>query len=178
MCPLILGEPTGRRLSVHERDDIAVRRAASEGARQIARALGRSPSTISRRLARNRAARHPHPYRAHLAQAKADERARRPKAAKLATNPALRAYVEAKLRQGWSPQQIARRLRTDFPDDESMRISYEAIYQSVFVQGRGALRKDLHTCLRTGRAARRPRGRRPTAQRGQIPDMVLISDRP
>ena len=90
-----------------------------------------------------------------LAQAKAEARARRPKTAKLAAPGALRDYVQDKLtcRQHWSPEQISRRLRTDFPDDEGMRVSHETIYQSLYVQGRGALRRELTTCLRTGRAA-------------------------
>ena len=97
-----------------------------------------------------------------MAQARAEERARRPKPSKLALNPLLRAYVQQGLVDGWSPEQIAARLVEDFPDDESMRISHEAIYQALYVQGRGGLRRELTACLRTGRALRKP-GAAPTA---------------
>jgi IS30 family transposase len=103
------------------------------------------------------------------------ERARRPKTAKLVAGP-LASQVESWLEEWWSPEEIARRLRFEFPDDATMRVSHETIYQSLFVQGRGELRRELSRCLRTGRAQRRPKGR--TVGRGQIPDMVMISDRP
>jgi IS30 family transposase len=117
-------------------------------------------------------------YRAATAQAKAEARARRPKPAKLAEHPRLRNWVADKLeRLQWSPEQIARRLRRAFPDDESMRISPEAIYQSLYVQGRGELRRELTRCLRTGRALRKPR-RRADGRRERIKDKVMISERP
>jgi len=101
----------------------------------------------------------------------------RPKVAKLASCPALREAVERGLTLRWSPQQIAARLVVDYPDDAQMRVSHETIYQSLFVQTRGALRRELARYLRTGRAQRRPR--RPTPSRqGHMPDMVLIKDRP
>ena len=192
MPSISLAQPSGRHLSFAEREEIAVLKAQGCGVRQIARRVGRSPSTISRELRRNAATRGGLlEYRATTAQWHADRRARRPKVAKLAGNHALREYVQDRLagviaasdgttvpgpnvrwigrRHGrrkdrrwaksWSPEQIAGRLRVDFPDDETMRISQEAIYQALYVQGRGALRRELSACLRTGRALRVPRAR-------------------
>jgi IS30 family transposase len=184
MPTLSLTEPAGRYLSLAEREEIACGLAARESIRSIARRLGRSPSTISREINRHcprkasGALRHWR-YRASGAQSHADAAARRPKQAKLAANSALRAYVQTKLADPhhWSPEQIARQLPVDFPHDETMRISHEAIYQAIYVQGRGALRRELHTCLRTGRALRKPH-RRPEQRRARIKDMVMISDRP
>ena len=179
-----LAEPSGRYLSLAEREEIAVGLAAGETRAAIARRLGRHPSTITRELGRNcprgwRDQLRPSRYRATAAQAKAELRARRPKTAKLVAYPPLREYVQAKLGgvQRWSPEQIARRLVVDFPDDERMRVSHEAIYQAIYVQGRGALRRELAACLRTGRASRKP-NRRPGERRGRIKDMVMISERP
>jgi IS30 family transposase len=179
MPPMSLAEPRGRYLSFAEREEIALDRAAGLGVRAIARRLGRSPSTISREIARGCLNRRPRGrYRASLAQARADARARRPKPAKLVLHRRLREWVADKLeRLQWSPEQIARRLRTEFPDDESMRISPEAIYQSLYVQGRGALRRELAVCLRTGRALRKPR-RRTDGRRERIKDKLMISERP
>jgi len=115
-------------------------------------------------------------YRPFVAHRRACRLARRPKERKLAC-PRLRDRVVADLNTLWSPWQIARRLRADYPDDPEMWVSHETIYQSLFVQGRGALRKELHACLRSGRAQRRPRRRSSTA-RGQLRDMVMISERP
>jgi IS30 family transposase len=181
MPTLSLAEPTARYLSMTEREEIAVLR-SQVSLREIARRLGRSPSTISRELGRNATSgdrAHPMPYRASVAQAETDRRARRPKAAKLATDPVLHKYVADKLEgpERWSPEQISRRIRIDFPDDERMRISHEAIYQALYVQGRGALRKELTACLRTGRALRKPR-RRLDQRRERIKDKVMIADRP
>jgi transposase, IS30 family len=106
----------------------------------------------------------------------AAERARRPKVTKLAANPKLWTRVVVDLQQLWSPQQIAARLRDEFGDDDTMRISHETIYKTLYVQGRGELRRELARCLRSGRARRVPRGR--LEKRGRIPDMVMISDRP
>ena len=196
MPPISLDALSGRYLSFAEREEIAVLKAQGCGVCQIARRVGRSPSTISRELRRNAATRGGLlEYRATTAQWHADRRARRPKVAKLAGNDALRAYVQDRLagliaasdgttvpgpkvrwigrRHGrrkdrrwarsWSPEQIAGRLRVDFPDDETMRISHEAIYQALYVQGRGALRRELSACLRTGRALRGPRSQDPRA---------------
>jgi IS30 family transposase len=184
MPTVSLGEPVGRYLSFEEREELTAGLAAGLSQAEIARRLDRHPSTISRELARN-CPRYPggkirRPrYRASTAQMRAEERARRPKTAKLVAHPALRDYVQAKLecRERWSPEQIARRLRKEFPDDERMRVSHETIYQSIYVQGRGALRRELATCLRTGRALRKPQ-RRPGERRGRIPGMVPISERP
>lgn len=179
--------------------------------REIARRLGRSPSTISRELRRNAATRCGRlDYRASIAQWKAELAAGRPKTAKLAADERLRAYVQDRLagliqapdgrlvpgpvtqkwkgrnkprRQdrrwatAWSPEQIAKRLRVDYPDDESMRISHEAIYQALYVQGRGALERELVTCPRTGRALRVPRSRARQKAAGHVTPDVVISER-
>jgi IS30 family transposase len=117
-------------------------------------------------------------YRAHLAQHKAEQRARRPKPSKLELVPQLRVEVQGMLSEKLSPEQISGRLRMRFPDDLEMRMSHEAIYRSIYVQGRGALRRELTTCLRTGRAVRKPRRRVDGRKGSKIPDMVLIADRP
>jgi IS30 family transposase len=202
---------SGRYLSFAEREEIAILRAQGRGVREIARQLGRSPATVSRELRRNAATRGGKlEYRATTAQWHADQRARRPKIAKLAANEGLREYVQDRLagliaspngapvpgptvrwkgrRHGrrqdrrwaksWSPEQIANRLRVDFPDDERMRISHEAIYQALFVQGRGALRRELVACLRTGRALRVPRARAKQRRDGFVAPEVMISARP
>jgi IS30 family transposase len=211
MDPLPAAPLSGRYLSFAAREEIAVLCARGCGVREIARQLGRSPSTISRELRRNAATRGGRmEYRATTAQWHADGRARRPKVAKLAANDTLRNYVQDRLagviatpegsavpgptvrwigrRHGrrkprrwaaaWSPEQIANRLRIDFPEDGSMRISHEAIYQALYVQGRGALRRELTACLRTGRALRVPRAR--TRGRGKhfVTPEVMISQRP
>jgi transposase, IS30 family len=178
MPPMDLAEPSGRKLTFAEREEIALGRAAGPGVRQIARQLGRAASTVSREINRGCLNRRPRGrYRATLAQARADERARRPKPSKLADAPLLRAHVQQALLEGWSPEQIAARLVEDFPDDERMRISHEAIYQALFVQGRGGLRRELTACLRTGRALRKPR-RRVDGRRERIKDKVMIDERP
>ena len=143
----------GRCLSFTERERLALR-AAGQSVRSIAARLGRSPSTISRELRRNRES--DGGYRASSAHPLAYHRASRPKPAKLAMNLALRAKVEQDLEKKYSPEQITGRLRVEFPDDPEMRVSPETIYQSLYVQSRGALRRDLAVCLRTGRALWRP----------------------
>jgi IS30 family transposase len=148
--------------------------AAGESLAAIGRRIGRPACTICREVARNRGVRG---YRASKAQQAAQVRARRPKPAKLAVNHRLRAQVEGWLALRWSPQQIAARLVSEFPGDLEMRVSHETIYQSLFVQSRGALRKELTGCLRTGRAIRRP-ARKSCDARGKIPGMVMISARP
>ena len=203
--------PSGRYLSFAEREEVALWRAQGHGVREVARRLGRAASTVSRELRRNAATRGGGlEYRATTAQWHAERAARRPKPAKLAANPALRAYVQDRLagavvapggaaaagpavtwkgrRHGrrqhrrwasaWSPQQISRRLRLDFPGDEAMRISHEAVYQSLYVQGRGALRRELTACLRTGRALRVPRARSRGRGKSHVAPEVMVSQRP
>jgi len=173
--PLAPTEWSEARLSLTEREEISRGVAGGESARQIAARLGRAPSTISRELKANggRGC-----YRACEAEARARLGARRPKEAKLAACPRLRRVVEAKLEKRWSPWQIADWLPRAFPDDPEMRVSYETIYMSLFVQGRGALRQELFRSLRQGRAMRRPRGKRAPTGKGILNDMVMISERP
>jgi transposase, IS30 family len=184
MSPLSLAEPSPRFLSFEEREEIAVLHAQRVGVREIARRIGRSPSTVSRELSGNGDRLHGRAvtrrYRASTAQAKADRRAERPKVCKLAADPTLRAYVQDKLAcaEHWSPEQISARIRLDFPDDERMRISHEAIYQAIYIQGRGALKRDLARCLRTGRAVRKPHRRADARRSRQIPPELLIVNRP
>jgi len=161
-----------RFLSLEEREEIALAVAGGEAAVVIARRLGRATSTVTRELARNGGRRG---YRAAGADLRALERARRPKRAKLARSPRLRAEVERRLRERWSPQQIAARLRLDFPDDPEMRVSHETIYQSLYVQSRGALRRELAGQLRLGRSRRRGSGVRPG---GGLREIVPIAERP
>jgi IS30 family transposase len=166
----------GRCLSFAEREEIALGRARGETIRVIARRLGRAPSTISRELRRN--ADRCGGYRATTAHALAYERASRPKPARLAVNVALRELVQDDLRRRYSPEQIAGRLRRQFPADPEMWVSAETIYQSLYVQSRGALRRELTKCLRTGRALRQP-GRHAGQRKSRIVrDMVNISQRP
>jgi IS30 family transposase len=212
MTPFDSKPSTGRYLSFTEREEIALLKVQGAGVRQIARELGRDPSTISRELRRNVATRSQTlEYRASVAQWKAELAARRPKTAKMVTNPRLRAYVQDRLsgqisrpngtpvvgpRQGawtgrnkphrkdrawvqaWSPEQIANRIKLDFPDDESMRVSHEAIYQALYIQGRGALKRELILCLRTGRALRAPRERARRKTWAHVTPEALISERP
>jgi len=166
---------SGRYLSVAEREEIAVGLAAGQSVRVIAARLGRPASTVSREVRRNsRGARY---YRAVAAQGQAQWRARRPKTAKLAANAVLRGWVQDKLEHRWSAEQISAMLVREFPFDPGMRVSHETIYQSIYVQGRGALRRELAVCLRTGRAVRKPR-RKEGERRGRIPGMVMLSERP
>jgi IS30 family transposase len=167
---------SGRYLSLVEREEIAVGVAAGKSVAQIARELGRDRSTIGRELVRNGGQRRG--YRASTAQQKANARARRPKVAKLAARPGLRDRVQAGLTARWSPQQISVSLRRMFPDRPEMWVSHETIYQSIYVQGRGALRRELAVCLRTGRALRRPRRAADARRPAKIPNMVMISQRP
>ena len=162
------------RLSLTEREEISRGLAAGESLRCVAAQLGRAPSTVSREVAANGGR---HRYRATIAHRMSRHRARRPKPAKLAVNHQLKTVVEEKLEDWWSPRQISEWLIEPYPSDEEMRVSHETIYQSLFIQGRGALRKELWRCLRTGRATRRPQGR-PPSTKGRIRDMVMISERP
>jgi IS30 family transposase len=163
------------RLSMHEREEISRGLAGGESLRSIARQLGRSPSTISREVAANGGRRR---YRACRADAAAVKRMRRPKPAKLAVCPRLRAAVEAKLELRWSPQQISGWLVTTFPDDAEMRVSHETIYLSLFVQSRGALRKELTRYLRSGHTTRRPKDHSVMNGQGQLRGTLNIRERP
>jgi IS30 family transposase len=209
--PRLLSTVSGRYLSFGEREDIAILHAQEFSAHEIARRLGRNPSTISRELRRNASTRtYQLEYKASIAQWHAERRARRPKVAKLVANDRLREYVQDRLSgvvhtvdgevvgpagpnwkgrnkphrgdrrwvTAWSPEQIANRLKVEFPDDESMQISHEAIYQALYVEGRGALKRELVTCLRTGRALRVPRARNRQKAWGHVTSEVLISERP
>lgn len=162
-------------LTLVEREEISRGLAAGSTLRAIARTLGRAPSTISREVACNGGRR---AYRALRSDREAWRKAERPKACKLATNPVLRAIVEEKLTKRWSPQQIAGWLRVTFPDDPQMHVSHESIYRTLYVQSRGALRRELTAYLRTGRVLRRPRGVRVPDGRGGRPGIVNISERP
>jgi IS30 family transposase len=165
----------GRCLTFADREEIAIRRAQGQSLRQIGAAVGRSASTISRELRRNNVP--GSGYRATSAHALAYERASRPKLAKLHANLELRAKVENDLAKKYSPEQITGRLKVEFPDREEMRVSPETIYQSLYVQSRGALKRDLTVCLRTGRAIRRP-SRKVGQRKNRIPDMINIAERP
>jgi IS30 family transposase len=163
------------RLSLLEREEISRGAASGESLRAIARRIGRAPSTVTREIARNGGRRR---YRACRADGAAWDYARRPKAAKLARCPQLRAVVEAKLTLRWSPQQIAGWLPRAFPDDAEMRVSHETIYLSLFVQSRGALRKELTRQLRSGHVSRRPRGHSSYNGQGRLRGILNISERP
>jgi IS30 family transposase len=211
MPSLTLVPVSGRYLSFAEREEIAILHAQTFGVREIARRIGRAPSTISRELRRNASTRgNELSYRATTARWHAERRASRPKVAKLAANQRLCHYVQDRLagtivrpdgelvsgpavrfagrRHGrrtdrrwakaWSPEQISNRLRVDFPDDASMRISHEAIYQALYIQGRGALKRELVACLRTGRALRVPRARTRGRGKGFVTPQIMISERP
>ena len=164
------------RLSFAEREEISRGVAAGLSFRAIARGTGRSASTICREVNANggRAK-----YRALPADRRAQRRALRPKRAKLAQCRRLRNVVERKLEERWSPQQISGWLAEQYPNDPEMQVSHETIYQSLFVQSRGALRKELHACLRTGRAMRRAKAyTKGSVGQGQIRNIVMISERP
>jgi IS30 family transposase len=169
---------SGRYLTLAEREEITVGLAAGLSRREIARRLGRPASTVCREIVRNSPARGPRQYRATAAQVRAEARARRPKPAKLAVNDELREWVQVKLEKNWSPEEISARLELEFPGRREMRVSHETIYQALYVQGRGALRRELVRHLRTGRALRRPRRTEGERRQGKIPGMISISDRP
>jgi IS30 family transposase len=172
--PVPVGDWCSLRLSLGEREEISRGIARGESLRSIADRLGRSSSTVSREVRINGGCDR---YRAVTAHQASRKRAKRPKAMKLAECPRLRGVVEEKLDLWWSPAQISLWLETEYRDDQEMQVSHETIYQSLYVQGRGALRKELWQALRTGRARRRPQGR-PGSTKGQIRDMVMISERP
>jgi IS30 family transposase len=178
MSPIELAEPSGRFLSFVEREEIAVGVARGLSDAQIGVQLDRHRSTIGRERRRNAPARYPHRYRAGVAQHRAERRARRPKPTRLELVPALRPAVQRMLDDNYSPQQISGRLIVEYPDDLEMRLSHETIYRSIYVQAAGELRRDLKTCLRTGRAVRKPRRRVDGRSGAKIVDMVMIADRP
>jgi IS30 family transposase len=165
----------GCRLSVEEREEISRGLAAGLSYRVIAAGLGRNPSTVSREVAANSGRRQ---YRAARADRQAWTRATRPKVCKLAANLVLRDIVEEKLLLRWSPQQIAGWLKLTYPDSPEMLVSHESIYRTLYVQSRGALRKELSRYLRTGRVIRRPKGVRLPDGRGGRPNTLHISERP
>ncbi len=158
-----------------EREEISRGIAAGLAIRAIARSLGRSPSTISREIARNGGKQ---TYRATRADKRAWELALRPKRCRLACSERLRWLVAQKLALQWSPQQIAGWLRREYPGNPGMRISHEAIYRSLFIQSRGVLKKELTAHLRTRRQMRLPKGAQSRTGQGQILDMVSIRERP
>ena len=183
----LLTDLSGRYLDPMDRTAIMLARREGKSIRAIARVLGRSPSTVSRELNRNRLSngeRNGVPrvraYEARSAHLMAEKRTARPQPTKLALDPVLHEYVQTQLDQKWSPEQIRNKLRVDFPDDERMRVSHETIYRSLFVQARGSLRRDVEAKLRTGRTLRRPRKQTNASGRGKhrIPNMLLISERP
>lgn len=189
----VLEQPCSRYLSLLEREEIFAGVERGESIRAIARRLEREPSTVLRELRRNmrhmyrtrwrlagqagRPRLQPFDYRPSVAQKRAEQLSARPKVGKLASNQPLRELVQAKLLLRLSPQQIAIRLRREFPQQSEMWVSHETIYRSIYVQGRGALRGELARCLRTGRARRKPH-RKSDERRGRIPNMVNISQRP
>jgi IS30 family transposase len=164
-----------RVLSLEEREEISRGLAEGVSLREIATRLGRAPSTVTREVAHSGGRAN---YRALRANQRAWERAQRPKPAKLMACPRLAREVERLLEERFSPRQISHFLARTHPMDPELRISHETIYQSLYVQGRGALRAELHQALRSGRAKRRPKARSALKRTSRIPDMVLISERP
>jgi len=163
-------------LSLAEREEISRGIAAGLTIRAIAAQLGRAPSTVSREIQRNSGRRD---YRANKADAAAWQRAHRPKTCKLAQNPALARIVAEKLMERWSPRQIAGWLKRTYPDDESFQVSHETIYLTLYIQARGALKKELIKYLRRSRAMRRAREHtQKTKKHGRISNTVSISERP
>jgi transposase, IS30 family len=165
-------QPGPGRLTLADREEISLGLHGRESFTVIAGRLGRACSTVSREVGANGGRDGYRAWRAHL---RARFEAARPKACKL-DNPVLAAAVAGQLAAWWSPQQVAARLRAAHPGDPMMWVSHETIYQSLYVQGRGELRRELTRCLRTGRAKRR--ARRPGDDRGKIPGMIMISERP
>jgi IS30 family transposase len=173
---LVRSGPRKRRaLSLEDRESIGLLRAGGVGVREIARRLGRDPSVISRELGRNGTV--AGTYRPLGAQRAAQVRARRPKTAKLAVAGPVRDFVIEKLREDWSPRQIANVLRVEHRDEPDQRACAETIYQSIYVQSRGALKKDLAAHLRRGRTQRKAQNR-PEERRGKLVGTISISQRP
>ena len=164
--------PGPGRLTLADREELTLGVRGGESFTVIAARLGKVTSTVSREVAANGGRVQ---YRAWRAHQRAQQQARRPKTSKL-THAPLAARVSSWLGEWWSPVQISARLRIEFAGDPMMWVSHETIYQALYVQGRGQLRRELARCLRTGRAKRRPRDR--VENTGQLRDMVLISQRP
>jgi len=163
-------------LSLSEREDISRGLATGQSIRQIARLIGRAPSTVSREIIRHGGDKK---YRAVVADSAAWDRTRRPKLCRLATNAKLQKIVADKLRLDWSPEQIAGWLKVQYPDDAEMRVSHETIYRSLFIQARGVLKRELKQHLRTKRGMRRSKNFRTKGRgRGQIVDGISIRERP
>jgi IS30 family transposase len=175
--PARLGAVSARFLSGEERLVIADRLHEGASLRSIAAELGRSPSTISREVRRNGDPDSGR-YRPYAAQVAAEARRPRPKVGKIARSPELRERVQDLLDRKWSPEQISRRLRRDHPDRPELHVTHETIYQALYVQGRGELRRELTRALRTGRAVRRPRRQAQQRQPRFAHPMVMISERP
>jgi transposase, IS30 family len=167
----------GKRLTLAEREDIAYLRGHHLGVRQIAAWIGRDPATVSRELRRNVSG-SPRRYRALSAHIQACQRAQRSQPRKLIPGSPLRAEVAAGLRKGWSPGQIAGKLKRDHPGCPELQVSHETIYQALFVQGKGGLRAEVSAAIRCGRARRRRPRSRASEARGKIPGMINISERP
>jgi IS30 family transposase len=167
---------SGLALTLSEREEISRGVAAGRSLRSIATSLGRAPSTVSREIRRNGGRRG---YRASEADQAARDRARRPKTCRLVQNCALARIVAEKLQLEWSPEQIAGWLKRKFPDDDNYQVSHETIYRSLYIQARGALKKELLEHLRRTRAMRRSRHHtQKTDDHGRITDTVSISERP
>jgi IS30 family transposase len=167
----------GRRLTIEEREDIAYLVGLRMGVREIAARLRRSPATVSRELRRGLS---PSPlrYRPFQAQMLAVARSQRSRPRKLAAGSALRGQVAVLLAEGWSPGQIAGRLKRDHPGRRELQVSHETIYQALYVQGKGSLRAEISTAIRCGRTRRRQPRSRADETRGKIPGMINISERP
>lgn len=166
----------GSSLTLEEREEISRGIAVGSSIRSIAENLGRAPSTVSREISRNGGSKK---YRANKAETRAWENAKRPKACKLLLSRALSLTVARKLKKGWSPQQIAGWLKYTYPKDQARTVSHETIYKTLYIQTRGALKKELVQHLRSNRIMRR--SKHSTARRngqGRIPDAVSISERP
>jgi IS30 family transposase len=204
VVPLGPAAPNGCRLTREDREWISVGVIIGMSVRAIARMIERSHTTVQRELDRNRTVQYPSRYLSssraldslgrrvgarakfrynpRLASRRAELQARRPKISKLAGNDRLREQVQTRLTKNFSPEQIQHRLTIDFPDDLELRVSHETIYKALYVQGKGALRRELTQCLRTGRALRKPRryAAREAAARGEhrIPGKLMIAERP
>jgi IS30 family transposase len=164
-----------RFFSLAEREKIRGLVSHGRSVRQIAKELGRAPSSVSRELARNSVGGVYEPYAAHRASV---TRRTRPKARKILTQPALQAFVQEGLDNQWSPEQISAALMREYPDSQEMRVSPETIYQTLYLQARGGLKKEIQTALRTGRTRRKPHNTGLERRPRFADPMVMISQRP